>query len=396
MQYIEGQTLRHVLGGRPLELDSLLSIALQIADAISTAHAQSIIHRDIKPGNIVVSARGQAKVLDFGLAKLLEPDSDQADAHLTLTNAVMGTPTGMSPEQARGERVDHRSDIFSFGIVLYEMATGSVPFTGRSVADVISAVLKEHPKPANEVNKKIPEQLSRIIERALAKEPVARYQSMSEVVTDLRLLIKQAGALDRLFDSKGGQLPVVPRELKRPQSRRVLISILALSGLILVVLAMALAISRRATPEPAKQIESIAVLPFKPLVPETRDEALEMGMSDTLIARLGNIHQIKVRPISSVRKYAGLEQDALTAGREQKVEVVLDGSIQKAADDVRVTVRLLRVADGQQLWTETFNEKFTNIFVVQDRVAEKVVNLLTVKLAGQEQTLLTRRDTNDG
>src|SRR5678815_5420788 len=190
---------------------------------------------------------------------------------------------------------------------------------------------------------------------------------MSEVVTELRLLIKEAGALDRLFDSKGGLLPVVPRELKRPQSRRMLISILAMGGLVLVMLAIAFAISRRITPEPTKQIKSIAVLPFKPLVPDTRDEVLEMGMSDTLIARLGNIHQIEVRPISSVRKYTGLEQDALAAGREQRVEVVLDGSIQRAADDVRVTVRLLRVADGKQLWTETFNEKFTNIFVVQDR-----------------------------
>ena len=171
MQHVEGETLRKVIDGRPLNLDSLLSISLQVADALAAAHAQGIIHRDIKPGNIIITPHGQAKVLDFGLAKLLERAEGEAETHLTMTGEVMGTPAAMSPEQARGERVDHRSDIFSFGVVLYEMATGRIPFKGRSKADVISALLKDPHSPAAELNKEIPARLSAVIDRALRKEP---------------------------------------------------------------------------------------------------------------------------------------------------------------------------------------------------------------------------------
>ncbi len=209
MQYVEGDTLWRTIRGRPLELDSLLSISLQVADALAEAHARGVIHRDVKAGNIMITPRGQAKVLDFGLAKMLERGEGADETHLTMTGAVMGTPASMSPEQASGFRADHRSDIFSFGGVLYEMATGRPPFSGRSKADVISALLNQPHTPSAELNKKIPAHLSAVIDRALAKEPADRYQSMPEMAADLRQVVAEAGGLDHLFSSSSARVGVM-------------------------------------------------------------------------------------------------------------------------------------------------------------------------------------------
>jgi serine/threonine-protein kinase len=411
MQYVEGKTLRQVIAGKPLALDSLLSIALQIAEALTAAHAKGIVHRDIKGGNIIVTPNGQVKVLDFGLAKLLETKEDDDKPHLTVTGVIMGTPASMSPEQARGERADHRSDIFSFGGVMYEMATGRIPFQGKSRADVISALLREPHTAAAKVNKGIPARLSAVIDRALAKDPADRYQSMRELSADLRQVLTDAGGLDQLFSSSGvpqGVVPLVPPR-QRPSFRlfgrsiptRWAIAVLAVATLAVVGLVMTYRSRTPPLPTPKSKAEqsvpfqSIAVLPFKPLVPGSRDEALEMGMADTLINKLSGMKEVIVRPINAVRKYVDLEQDAVTAGRDQRVDVVLEGSIQKSAEKIRVTVRLIKVADGSQLWTESFDEKFTDIFAVQDRVSERVVGLLVVKLTGQEQSQVGKRYTDD-
>jgi len=205
-----------------LKLDSVLSISLQVADALAEAHTLGIIHRDVKAGNIIITPRGQAKVLDFGLAKLLErADDGEAETHLTMTGAVMGTPASMSPEQARGEPADHRSDIFSFGGLLYEMATGHTPFIGRSKADVISALLARPHTPAAELNKEIPAHLSAVIDRALAKEPAERYQSMPEMIADLRQVVAEAGGLDHLFSSSSARLGLTTPYI--PPRRRTLV-----------------------------------------------------------------------------------------------------------------------------------------------------------------------------
>jgi serine/threonine-protein kinase len=406
MQYVEGETLKQVIGGRPLVLDSLLSISLQVADALAAAHSQGIVHRDVKAGNIIVTPRGHAKVLDFGLAKLLERAEGETETHLTLTGAVMGTPASMSPEQARGERVDHRSDIFSFGVVLYEMATGRIPFSGRSKADMISALLNQAHTPAVELNREITTRLSAVIDCALAKETNARYQTMEEVIADLREVVGEVGGSDRLFSSSNpqrGVVPLVPGARpgllgalgRQIQSRAgaVLLAVIAL-----LFLGVALAIYYSYRPEaapPAKLINSIAVLPFKPLVLESRDQALELGMADTLINKLSNIRRMTVRPLSAVRQYTGLEQDATAAGREQKVDAVLDGNIQRSGEKIRVTVRLVRVADGHEIWSDQFDEKFTDIFSVQDSVSRKLTGVLAVTLTGEEKELLAKRQTGN-
>ncbi|MCM3906464.1 MAG: tetratricopeptide repeat-containing serine/threonine-protein kinase, partial [Pyrinomonadaceae bacterium] len=402
MQYVEGETLRRAIGGRPLGLDSFLSISLQVAEALAEAHSRGIIHRDIKPGNIILNSRGQAKVLDFGLAKLLDRPDGEADSHLTMTGVVMGTPASMSPEQARGERVDHRSDIFSFGVVLYEMATGRIPFSGRSKADVISALLTQQHTPAADLNKEITAHLSAVIDRALAKEPDERYQTMDQMIADLRQVVVGSDRLPTASELSRAVEPLVPPRrqglfggLGRRIQSRMAVVLLSLIAVMLAVLALLIYSSRPEQTKPGNQIKSIAVLPFKPLIAGSRDEALELGMADTLINKLSNIRQVTVRPLSAVRKYSGLEQDAAAAGLAQKVDAVLDGNIQRSGEKVRISVRLVRVADGQEIWAEQFDEKFTDIFSVQDSVSTKVSVLLAETLTGEEKELLTKRQTGD-
>lgn len=262
MQYVEGKTLREIIKGHPLDLDALLSISLQVADALAGAHDAGIIHRDIKPGNIMINPKGQAKVLDFGLAKLLERAEDEADTHLTMTGAVMGTPASMSPEQAKGQHVDHRSDIFSFGVVMYEMTTGQIPFKGRTRAEVIGAVLHQPHTSAIELNKKIPAKLSAIVDRALAKDPAERYQDMSEVIAALRQVVIEAGMLDKLFESSGGRRGFITPYV-RPQRRTFPTGVvIAIAGVALSFLVLAAYFwTRPSTGPPQPQQSLISTFP---------------------------------------------------------------------------------------------------------------------------------------
>ena len=399
MQYVEGDTLKRLVSQRRLSLKSVISIGLQVADALALAHQKGVIHRDIKSANILITPRGQAKVLDFGLAKSLEQTELEKSTSLTMTGEVMGTPAFMSPEQARGEPVDQRSDIFSFGIVLYEMATGRTPFNGTSKADVISSMLKDRPVPAAEINRQTPQFLSSIIDRALEKSAAKRYQSIVEMTRDLQRIASEHG------------ITAAPSTIAEPKIRRLRALIQRLTGgyktpvlagfACLLVTAVALSFGyfwRRQpsnAPPPPATIRSIAILPFKPLVSGERDESLEMGIADTLIARLSSIREIEVRPISAVRKYETLEQDALAAGREQKVDAVLDGSIQKSGDRIRVRVRLVNVGDGSTLLTDTFDDRLADIFSVEDSISERVAGTLALKLSGEERALVAQHDTNN-
>jgi serine/threonine-protein kinase len=389
-ELIDGETLRWQIEQRTMHLNELMDVGVQVASALAAAHEEGIVHRDIKPENIMVRRDGYVKVLDFGLAKPRRGVVGSSDTETTVMGVktepgvVFGTVKYMSPEQARGLEMDPRTDIFSLGVVIYELASGAVPFDGDTPSDVIAAILGKDPVPL-ETNGEKPEELNRIVLKALSKNPDDRYQNAHELLNDLKSLMRNT-------DSAVTAAP--SRTRYEPRSPRLLI---AVAFLILVAAGLGmywLFRGRDVLPAPPL-VKSIAVLPLKPIVAESRDEALEIGMADSLIFRLGSIHEIVVRPTSAIRKYSALEQDPLAAGREQQVDAVLEGSIHKSGEKVRVTVRLVRVADGQQLWADTFDEKLTDLFTLQDSISDRVAEILALRLINEKKEKLTKRYTEN-
>lgn len=394
MEFIEGMTLEQKIGGRPLNTGEIVNISIQIADALDDAHAHGVVHRDIKASNVMLTRRDQVKVLDFGLAKVSSidstEDSDLPTAVKTLPGLVMGTVQYMSPEQAVGQTIDARSDLWSLGVLLYEMATGRKPFVGDTTGGTIEKIRHSQPEAIARFNYEVPAELERIIRKCLEKDRENRYQSARELMIDLK-------NLRRDLDSDAKVTTLIPVENKSNLRARILL--LVAGVLILSAIVSVYYLTRREQPREqtanSAQIKSIAVLPFKPLVAGNRDETLELGMADTLITRLSNIRDVDVRPISAVRKYTGLEQDAIAAGRDQQVDAVLDGVIQRSGDQVRVSVRFLRVNDGSQLWSGQFQENMTQIFAVQDSISERVASALALTLAGGERQQLTKHHTEN-
>jgi eukaryotic-like serine/threonine-protein kinase len=396
MEYIDGSTLDQKINGRPLSVSEILNTSIQVADALDDAHSKGIIHRDIKSGNIMITRREQAKVLDFGLAKMTSVSGPQfaelPTAVKTAPGIVMGTVEYMSPEQALGKTIDERSDIWSLGVVLYEMSTGRKPFSGATSTETIENLRHAEPEAIARFNYDVPDELERIIRKCLEKDPESRYQSARDLTVDLKNLRRDSEPGTKRTTS----LPTQPQSSVSKTSVLIGIAVAAILGGIVAAYFLWTARSNLQPENIASpQIKSIAVLPFKPLTADKRDETLELGMADTLITKLGNIKQIDLRPISAVRKYTGLEQDAIEAGREQQVDAVIDGVIQRVDDKVRVSVRFVRVRDGSQLWADEFQEKMTEIFAVQDSISERVAAALAVALAGGEREQLTKRPTKN-
>ena len=391
MEYVEGQSLAQKMSGQPLELKEVLDIGIQAADALEEAHRKGITHRDIKSANLMITPKGQVKVLDFGLAKITRPEGEAAGSDVstsihTAAGRIMGTLRYMSPEQVLGKELDARTDLFSLGVVLYEMTTGRLPFSGSQANEVTDRILHAQPEALARFNYEVPAELERIIRKCLEKDRERRYQLAREVLADLSRLKEESAA--NTVEPVGKSVAKPRARLRRP------VAVAAVMLMVVAAIAYAL-LFRRAPGVRPPEIKSLAVLPFKPLVADHRDESLEMGMADTLIFRLSNLRDVTVRPISSVRKFSGLEQDPVAAGRELGVESVLDGQIQRWGDRIRVTARLIGVGDGKQLWAGQFDEKFTDVFTVQDLISEKVISALALKLTGEEQRRLTKHYTEN-
>ena len=365
-EFVKGKTLRERMKSAPLPLSDVLEIGIQIAGALEAAHARGIIHRDIKPANIMVRADGYVKVLDFGLAKLTAPSSAKLDR--TDPGHVMGTVGYMSPEQALGKHLDHRTDIFSLGVVLYEMATGTRPFYGDSHAAVYDAILHKAP-PSNQ---SLPHGLDGVIRHALEKEPAMRYETVSELRADLKQM--EAGTKLR------------PSNIRRSRRLRF---IFAWATLLLALAAVWL---WRAANRPGNvhlNEKSVAVLPFDNLSADKANAYFASGMQDEILTKLAQLGELKVVSRASTEKYQRLPRNLRTISRELNVATVLEGSVQRSGNDVLINVQLIDLQTDTHLWAESYQRKFENVFDVEAEVARKVADALKVKIASsREQRLL--------
>ena len=383
MEFLKGQTLKHRIGAHPMAIEEVLELGVQIADALDAAHQERIVHRDIKPANIFVNNRRQAKLLDFGLAKkthaTANPDTAQPTAsfeeRITETGAALGTFAYMSPEQSRGKTLDERTDLFSFGVVLYEMVTGALPFEGSNAGELLEAILTKQPVAPLRLNSKAPEELERIIYKALEKDKNLRYQHASKMRADLERL-------------KRNMSPVrmATKQVRRPPRRLraagivVLVLIAAMAGLLYKNEKGKLARQEPETIPPGPPSTSIAVLPFVNLSEERTNEYFSDGLSEEILNTLAQIPELRVTARTSSFQFKGRNEDTKSIAKKLNVSAVLEGSVRKERNQVRVTAQLINAADGYHLWSQSYDRELNSIFAVQEEIARSVAEALRVKL----------------
>jgi serine/threonine protein kinase/tetratricopeptide (TPR) repeat protein len=403
MEFLDGETLRNHIHGKPLPVPEILELGIEIAEALDAAHAEGIIHRDIKPANIFVNKRGRAKVLDFGLAKLVPKGVAVGDAgsgfessgSTSIAGLISGTPSYMSPEQVRGDELDARSDIFSLGLVLYEMATGRQAFGGGTGGAIIEAVLTKPPVSARIINPDIPPALEAIINQALQKDREQRYQHAPDMLADLQRLKRETDSgqthvairADQFLASTSGPSNSGPSSsTSSPNSS---------SG--------SQPVSRSATqqtgsfraPRVSKIIGSLAVLPFENVSGDPEHDYLSDGITASLINNLATVPKLRVMAQSTVFRYKGQKVDPQAVGRELNVRAVLTGRMMQSGGSLRIGTELVDVATGSQLWGAQFDRKPGDIFVIQDEISNEISGKLRLQLTRAEKKRLIKRHTED-
>ena len=401
MEYLEGHTLKHLITGKPLNSAQILDLAIQIADALDAAHESGIIHRDLKPANIFVTRREQAKVLDFGLAKLISsvPPVTSADTaaglptladsdDLTSKGVALGTVAYMSPEQARGEELDQRSDLFSLGAVLYEMATGRLAFVGGTHAVVFEAILNRTPVPVLQVNPTLPPDLGWITSKLLEKDRKLRYQGAAELRTDLKRLKR---------DTESSGVPTVPPAPVRKRWWSKKIAIPAIACVVLLAAALAGRSLWRIffSGNGSDRIHSIAVLPFVNVGANQNVEYLADGITEGIISNLSRVANLRVMARSTVFSYKGHEVSAQKVGQDLKVDAVLLGRITQSGDTLNIQTDLVSATDGAELWGEQYSRKVSDLATVQGDIAKEIYASLQPKIVGKEATQIAKRDTEN-
>ena len=405
MQHVEGRNVRQLVAGRPLELKTALLIGLQVADALAAAHSRGIIHRDIKSGNVMVTPSGQVKVLDFGLAKLLDDNEATTSGihrtELTEIGIPYGTATYAAPEQARGDRVDRRADIFSLGVLLYEMLTGTWPFRGKTTIDVRHAVLHDPPRPIAELRSTpIPPRLQQIVDRALAKEPKDRFQTMDDFRKELRQVLQEVDAGTADYQSV---TPEPPRHLSgaNPVSRAVRwLKSITRSDTQTTAPTLAPASKRtiHETPHTTvadKEKKSLAILCFRNLSNDQSASFYEFSLADAVITELARVRSLVVRPSSVIARYQGQTRDPREIGEELNVNAVLTAGFLHSADRFRVTAQLIDVASGELLWSDRIDTAAADIIALQDTIAQRIVQGLRVELSPGEQVGIGKASTQN-
>ncbi len=422
-EFIKGKTLRETFKEKTLKLSEVLDISIQIANALCTAHEAHLVHRDIKPENIMIRPDGYVKILDFGLAKLVEQknksvlglEESTVRQNQTAKGIILGTINYMSPEQAKGERVDERTDIFSLSVVIYEMTAGRTPFAGDSLSETFANLINAEPQPLSRFSSNVPDELQRIVAKMLRKNKDERYQTMKDVLTDLKDLQRENLTLDEKLEKShspengnatailqattGGanlQTAETQNTLSQTIKRHKPLAAFALTALLVGIIGIGYYFfSARKTASGADGKKSIAVLPLKPINTANRDEIYEIGIADSLILKLGSIKGFIVRPLSAIRKYADIEQDPLAAGKEQQVDYVLASNYQLAGGKIRVTSQFFNVASGQIEETYKSEKDAGDVFAMQDAIAGEVGNILLARFAVTSSSPVAKRGTTN-